>query len=89
MMVGVTNCPSTMIRRRNPAAGRRPKANVGSVTTPTSTRTANIAVGPMIGIKLSVAANAPNPIAFGNPVNAQITPVTAPTDTLISATIKR
>ena len=49
----------------------------------------NIAIGPMIGMKFRVAANAPNPIAFGIPVSQQMIPASAPTPTLISDTIKR
>ena len=59
------------------------------MTTPTRRRTTKVTIGPMIGMKFSAAARAPNPIAFGVPVRAQITPVSAPTPTLISVTIKR
>ena len=46
-------------------------------------RTTKVAIGPTTGIKFSVAANAPKPMACGIPVKAQMTPAIAPTDKLI------
>ena len=89
MIVGVTNCPSTTMSIAKPAAGSSPWAKVGAVTTPTKTSTTKVAIGPTTGMKFSVAANAPKPIAFGVLVNEQMTPVIAPTNKLITVTVSK
>ena len=71
------------------SAAISPPPMVGKATSPTTTRMTNIATGPMIGMKLSVAASAPRPAGLGMPVSAQTRPVAMPTPTLISVTVKR
>ena len=51
--------------------------------------TANMATGPIIGMKFSVAASAPRPAGFGIPATRQIRPVATPTPALIMVTVRR
>ena len=73
----------------NSVGASSPAPMLGNATWPTTTRTANVATGPMIGMKFRIAASAPRPAGLGMPVTAQIRPVTTPTPTLIMVTNKR
>ncbi len=59
------------------------------MTSPTSAITTIIRIGPMIGMKLSVAASAPKPKGNANPVSHAIAPAIAPTQALMQATVMR
>ena len=88
MMVGVTKCPSRKVTPTKASGAIRPAPSVGSDHAD-HRRITNIATGPIIGKKFSVAASAPSPAGLGMPVTAQIRPVAVPTPRLIMVTVSR
>ena len=71
-IIGVMKWPSMKVITANSAGASSPAPMVGKATRPTTISTANIATGPMIGMKFKVAASAPSPAGLGIPVTAQI-----------------
>ena len=79
-------------RRRRAGTARRaagPSTRVAPITTPTAAKTAIMAIGPMIGMKLRVAASVPNPTGRGSPVKSEIKAAAKPTPRLMQVTVKR